>query len=224
MKKLLEFLKIYLLGTLAALLLMLIHRSLRIKWRTITPEGLTVFESPPKIIAFWHGRQLMIPMEYWAFKSKNKIPVNALVSMHSDGRLIAFTIGLFGVRNVAGSSSKGGGEATKILIEKLRSGESVGITPDGPRGPINQAKPGTIRIAAATGAPIYPISFSARKRWQFGSWDRMILPKPFSEVVIVVGQPLRVTEELSDSNIARLTNELNERLLQVEQEADSEWK
>ncbi len=224
MKQLLDVLKIYVLGSLAALLLMAIHKSLRIKWRTLSSEGATIFESPAKIIAFWHGRQLMIPMEYWAFRSPKKNPVNALVSMHSDGRLIAFAISLFGVRNVAGSSSKGGSEATKLLIDKLRSGESVGITPDGPRGPIHQAKPGAIKIAATTGCPIYPISFSAKKRWQFGSWDKMILPKPFSEVVIVIGEPFTIKEELNDTSLARLTNELNERLLSVEREADATWK
>jgi lysophospholipid acyltransferase (LPLAT)-like uncharacterized protein len=227
-KGIISTIKVYVLGLLGFLILIALYSTLRITWRYLdgVPDRNStdfVFNRNAKILAFWHGRQLVIPLAYWAHSSSFKSKIHALISQHSDGRLIAFVIRLLGVLNVAGSSSKGGKEATLALIEKLRQGDSIAITPDGPRGPINKIKPGILKLADVSGAPIYPISYSAERYWQFKSWDKMILPKPFSRVCIVVGRPVLIAEKLNDENISRLTMDVEERLNQVEKEADSAW-
>ncbi|MDZ4786997.1 MAG: lysophospholipid acyltransferase family protein [bacterium] len=221
MKDLFIKLKILVLGTLGAVLLNLISSSLRWRELILTEEGIDVFDRPSKILLFWHGRQLMIPTIYWRSKSKNKNALYSLISQHTDGRIMAMAIKVLGVHSVAGSSSKGGKEASKELIQKLKDGYSIGITPDGPKGPIYKAKPGALKIAYETGVKIFPITFSSEKYWQFSSWDRMILPKPFSKAVFVVGKPIEIKQKLSDENIVGMLNELNQALNESQTLADS---
>jgi lysophospholipid acyltransferase (LPLAT)-like uncharacterized protein len=227
-KSILDSIKVYILGCVGLLFLAVLFLTYRIKWRELENQSNKnshdfVFNKPAKIISFWHGRQLLIPLVYWSHRSKIKNVVQALISLHSDGRLIAFIVGLLGVKNIAGSSSRGGKEATLTLIERLKLGDSVALTPDGPKGPISKSKPGILKLAATTGAPIYPLSYSANKFWRFKSWDKMILPKPFARVEVVVGRKMIVTEQLSDGNIDRLLNEVDERLNEAEREADAAW-
>lgn len=229
MKEIISTIKVYVLGSLGFVVLIALYSTLRVSWRYLDVSSDRdstefVFNRNAKILAFWHGRQLIIPLAYWAHRSSLKSKIYALISLHSDGRLIAFVIRLLGVFNVAGSSSKGGKEATLSLIEKLKQGDSIAITPDGPRGPINKIKPGILKLADVSGAPIYPISYSAERFWQFRSWDKMILPKPFSRVQIIMGKPLVISGPLSDENIATFSTEVEASLNQVEREADSAWR
>jgi len=221
MKALISFLKIHLLGTLAGVVIWFLYKTIRWEWCCLSSDGERVFEPPAKILAFWHGRQLMIPAVYWGYRSKSKPRACALISIHSDGRLIAKAISVLGIDSVAGSSSRKGSEASIALIDKIRHNSIIAITPDGPRGPIHEAKPGVLKISAVTNSEIFPLSFSANRYWQFRSWDRMILPKPFSKAVFVVGKPMLVTEALNDENVPKLTKELNEQLNAVETKADS---
>jgi len=227
-KSLLDSIKVYTLGCLGLFFLLALFLTYRIKWRELdgasdSSSDNFVFNKPAKIISFWHGRQLLIPLVYWSHRSHIKNIVQSLISLHSICRLIAFIVGLLGLKNVACSSSRGGKEATLTLIERLKLGDSVALTPDGPKGPISKSKPGILKLAATTGAPIYPLSYSADRFWQFRSWDKMILPKPFARVEVVVGRKMIVTEQLSDGNIERLLNEVDERLNEAEREADSAW-
>lgn len=222
MKQIVDSLKVFLIGSLGVLLLLGIYSTVRIRWRSLgASQKRDVFEKPAKIVVLWHGRQFIIPMVFWRFRSNLKNKFHALISLHSDGRLIAFVVRFFGIHNVSGSSTRGGKEATLALIEKLKAGDSIALTPDGPKGPIYKSKPGVLKMSYATGAPILPVSFAATKYWQFKSWDKMMLPKPFSRVEIVVGRPYLVTEELSDDNINRLLEEVDTRLNEARQEADA---
>jgi lysophospholipid acyltransferase (LPLAT)-like uncharacterized protein len=127
----------------------------------------------------------------------------------------------FGIFSVAGSSSHGGLRAVSVLLAKLRQGSVIAMTPDGPRGPIYKVKSGVIKIAQRSGAPIYPVAIGAERKWVFGSWDRMILPKPFARTVIVMGEPYHVPSKLSEDEFNRCTVELEERLNQVTARADT---
>jgi hypothetical protein len=114
------------------------------------------------IFAFWHGRQLMLPIAYRDLRQGKKLAV--LISLHRDGEYISRTIKRFGVDSVRGSTYKGALRGLKQLIRVLKSGADVGITPDGPRGPKYKAQSGAVQLAKLSGAPILPVAFGASKK------------------------------------------------------------
>ncbi|MBA2252502.1 MAG: lysophospholipid acyltransferase family protein [Nitrospirales bacterium] len=125
------------------------------------------------ILAFWHGRQLMIPLAYHGRE------VHILISQHRDGELISRIMSRFGYHSVRGSSTRGGTAALRQLIKLGRSGVDLAITPDGPKGPRYVAQPGTIQLAKVTGLPILPLTFSCSKKNSspvgIGSWSHTLL-------------------------------------------------
>ncbi len=124
--------------------------------RALDNQGINV------IFAFWHGRQLILPIAYKHAKLKRKGA--ALISMHSDGEYISRTIKYFGLDSVRGSTSRGAVKGLKQLLRVLRNGMNVGITPDGPRGPKYKAQLGVIQLAKLSGVPIIPLTFGALKK------------------------------------------------------------
>ncbi len=146
----------------------------------------------PFILAFWHGRILMMP--YCWPRGKR---MNMLISRHRDGGLIADTIGYFGLKTVRGSTAKpgrerdkGATEALREMIRRLKDGEYVGITPDGPKGPRMRASDGVAAVARLSGVPVIPCAFSTRRRRVLSSWDRFIVALPFTRGVFVWGEPI----------------------------------
>lgn len=110
------------------------------------------------ILAFWHGRLLMLPLSYMGRE------ICLLISRSRDGELLARTVGYFGMRTVRGSSSRGALSALREILRLNKSGVDFGITPDGPKGPRHIVQPGVIEIARRTGLPIIPLTFSASKK------------------------------------------------------------
>lgn len=209
----LRSLRIRTLGFLAALVLRVLHATLRWHRPGKVSEPNFLNDGVPKIFVFWHGRQLMMPWGYHGVPGdRPKKALHMLISQHADGRIIASAVERLGIRTVAGSSSRGGKEAAQDLIARLQEGDHVAITPDGPRGPACQCKPGAIKIAKITGAPIYPAAYGTRRRWRFGSWDGMILPKPFSPGVFYVGEPVYVPADASEERLEELRKLLDQRL------------
>lgn len=147
----------------------------------------------PFILAFWHGRLLMIPC-CW----RRGLIMNMLISQHPDGDFIARTISHLGLRAVRGSTAKsgkrgkGGGGAYRLMIRQLARGECAGITPDGPRGPRMRAADGVISLARLSGAPIIPVTYSASLRMNANSWDRFLIALPFTRGVIIWGEAIHV--------------------------------
>ena len=196
-RKIVKILQDYLGGNLAALLLWLIFRSLR--WQRDDLKELR--GKGPFIAAFWHGRQLILgPLCTTALPDEN---IQVLISSHADGRVIARAVSWFGLGSVPGSSTRGGMEATRKLIRFLKHGAVVAITPDGPKGPLYKSKDGVVMLASLAHAPIYPMSISADRVWRFKSWDKMILPKPFSKAVCVVGKPIYIDSNVDSFDAAR---------------------
>jgi lysophospholipid acyltransferase (LPLAT)-like uncharacterized protein len=192
----LEDLKISLIGFLGALLLRTINLTLR--WHVVGLDGEARYwpSRTPHILTFWHGHQLFMAWSYLnGVRGPSPRPLIALISHHRDGRMVAKVMSFLGVGSVAGSSSRGGREAIFSLIEQVRGGSHIAITPDGPKGPPYKLKGGVIRIAQRTGAPILPAAIAAERRWTFRSWDEMFLPKPFSRAVLVVGDPIIIPEK-----------------------------
>ena len=182
--------KAKIISILAYILLRLIYKT--INWKIIYKTSLQDIDAAPRIIVFWHGKQL--PLAPFFKTQKVSRPFYMLISKHRDGQLISNAVKYFGIKTVAGSSSKGGVHAAKELIDKLNEGCHVAITPDGPRGPRLVAKEGAQRIAENTGFKIVPVSWNINRKWVFGSWDKMELPKPFSKGTIIVGEPVEAAE------------------------------
>lgn len=136
------------------------------------------------INVFWHARLLMIP---FCYTGKG---VHVLISSHGDGEIIANVMRCFRFHLVRGSSSKGGKAAFHDMVRLSRDNRDLAITPDGPRGPAEVAKPGVVQVARLSGRPVIPVAFGASRVKRFASWDRFLVPYPFSRGVFVWGEPL----------------------------------
>jgi len=201
-----------LLGAAAAGLIQLVKRTTR--WRIVN-EGVAApawAGTQPVIIAFWHNRLTMMPV-CWP----SAHPFHMLISSHPDGQLIARAIGHFGFDSVAGSSTRGGTDAVRTLVRLIKGGASVGITPDGPRGPRMRATDGIVALARLANVPILPVGVSVKRRVVLNTWDRLIISLPFNSGGVVWGAPLTVTAE-TDMGAARMA--LETELNRVSAEAD----
>lgn len=139
------------------------------------------------IYAFWHQRQVFFT---WSHRG---VSAAILVSKSKDGEMIARTMELSDIAAVRGSSSRGGAAAAREMVEILRSGRDVGITPDGPRGPAREVKEGAVRVAQLAGMPIVPIANALSRRIEMArAWDRFQIPLPFGRSVVIYGEPVRV--------------------------------
>lgn len=143
------------------------------------------------IFAMWHGELLMQP---YNCKNLKPQPLHAIISLHKDGRMISKTVEFLGVETIDGSSSKGGTKALINAIKVLKKGENVAITPDGPRGPRHSIANGLIALAQKTNSPIIAVNVRPSKYWQFNSWDKFIVPKPFGTIDFYASKPYNITQ------------------------------
>ncbi len=133
-----------------------------------------------------------------------------------DSEYIARFIQRFGYGAARGSSTRGGKAALIQMIRAVRSGKSAAFTVDGPRGPIYEAKPGAVLLAAKANAALLPFSISLNRYWQLPSWDKIQIPKPFARAVVVLGEPIKVeddatTHEDKQQELQRALDELREQ-------------
>jgi lysophospholipid acyltransferase (LPLAT)-like uncharacterized protein len=154
--------------------------------------------------ALWHNRLLIFPLVLRRFFSNRHGA--ALISASRDGDLLSDAIHRFDYDVVRGSSSKLGASGLLQLSEVLAAGRDVVITPDGPRGPAYELGPGLIFLAQKTGAPVLPINMEYSSCWRVKSWDRFIVPRPFSKVRVIIGKPehIRSTSSNADFEAERL--------------------
>jgi lysophospholipid acyltransferase (LPLAT)-like uncharacterized protein len=150
----------------------------------------------PFIIALWHGRLAMLHQLRFGERA-----LVALISGHRDGQLISKCAWYYGIRAVTGSTTRGGSGAIRQLIRLAREGHSLFITPDGPRGPSMHVNRGIIDIARLSGLPILPAAIGTSGGKELNTWDRFLVPAPFSRISIRWGEPLRVARE-SDAAVA----------------------
>lgn len=139
------------------------------------------------VLCCWHGRMIMIP----GLRPRT-MRIMALTSAHGDGGIIAAILHQFGVGSIRGSSSKRGSQALRELLSAVKDGQSIFITPDGPRGPAQKAASGIVWLAAKTGLPIVPISYSCTNPFIAKSWDSFMLPKPFGHIHICAADPILI--------------------------------
>lgn len=178
--------------------------------RVCPPEAEAFFnDGRPFILAFWHSRILLMPY-HWVPTGRK---IHMLISQHNDGELIARSVRPFGVEWIPGSSRRGGKEALYAMIRLLRGGDTIGITPDGPKGPRQRVKPGIVHVAKLGRVPIIPVTYSVKRRKLAGSWDRFVIALPFNRVYLTVGSPLDVADVPVEAACATLEAVMNDQMI-----------
>ena len=157
----------------------------------------------PEIYCFWH--QCVLPCTVYFRRSHAVI----LISKSYDGELITRILKMFGFDAVRGSSSRSAREGLRGLKNVIETGRTAIFTADGPRGPIYQTKMGPIKLAQLTGAPIGAFHLEPEHAWVMGSWDRFLVPKPFTRICVSWAQWTRVPAELAPEEFEPKREELN---------------
>jgi lysophospholipid acyltransferase (LPLAT)-like uncharacterized protein len=165
------------------------------------------------IMAFWHGR--ILPSTIY-FRNRGIV---VITSENFDGEWIAGIIERFGYGTARGSTSRGGPRALIRMMRDMEAGKPTGFTLDGPRGPARVAQAGAVWLSKATGNPVLPFHVEADRHWTINSWDQTQIPKPFSTVAVVVGEPFVVPEDADDEEIEAARRQLERQLQQLEMRA-----
>lgn len=163
------------------------------------------------IQVMWHSRLCISPCAYQGNKG------HILISSHGDGEIIARVTALFGFEHIRGSSSKGADRALKQMLKLARRNEDLIVTPDGPRGPAEVVKPGVAQIAKLTGLAVVPFAIAASSCVRLNSWDRFMIPFPFSRCYFVWGDPISCD---TDEEVEQFRLRVEEVLKRVTAEAD----
>jgi hypothetical protein len=175
----------------------------------VSPEDLRNYRKHDEPVAFvvWHNRLFLTPEIFRRYRGGR--PLVAIISASGDGAWLTAFFSLVGMQAARGSSSRLGREAASALVDAVRAGSDIGITPDGPRGPCYDMKPGAVIVARRTRAPLLLVGGEFMSAWRLRSWDRFYLPKPFSRVRMRC--ELFTAEELADRDAAIVR--LRERML-----------
>jgi lysophospholipid acyltransferase (LPLAT)-like uncharacterized protein len=202
-------------GTLLALIVRALHLTLRV--RHVNVDAAT--RTPHYIFAFWHAHLLLM------LHSKFRRPITVMSSSSRDGDLAVWAYHTYGVDAVRGSSTRGGQAALRGVVRRARNGSNLAFTPDGPKGPPRVAKEGIIFAAQMASLPIIPVAFMASRVKRLGSWDRMIVPKPFARAVFLYGEPIPIARDM-DVEEARLTVEraMNDVADRAENHFEELWR
>jgi len=204
-----------LISFLAAALIHVLGSSLRI--RHVHPENIET--TPQYIFAFWHAHLLVM------LHSRYRKPITTMISRSKDGEYIARVFDWYGVDSARGSSTRGGGMALRELIREARAGKNIAFTPDGPRGPARVVKDGVIYAAQMTGLPVVPVVFAARKKMHLRSWDRMVVPMPFSKALFLYGEPIVVPREArTEEWRERMEHEMNALTDRADRDFNALWE
>ena len=162
----------------------------------------------PAIFAFWHGEFLPILKGYIDFRGSRDI--DTIISSHFDGELIAKAVSIFGGGSIRGSSTRGALRALKDSFRSLELKRDLGITPDGPKGPRHSVADGIVLISKKKNVPIVTINCKPSSYWQLSSWDKFVIPRPFSTLHIYVGEPFY----LGDLSLEESKQLIKERLME----------
>ena len=188
-----------LLGYLVFIITSFTYKS--ISWKQLKKtKGYHYSKKEPIIFCTWHNRLYCGP---YLLPTK-KLVINALQSSHSDGMMTDILFKLINMKIIYGSSKRKGVSAFIQMIKAIKNGESVAITPDGPRGPKEIVKDGIIKLAQTTGAPIVPLFWKVKNHKILNSWDNFIIPYPFSIGVYVFGKPIYVKGKITDKKLFQI--------------------
>ena len=191
-------------GFLIGSFIRLLTKTLRVR---ITDDSHLLSNPPGQglIWMFWHNRMLIVPALYTRYTRKFRHAA-VLTSASRDGAMLAAVMRQFGLSAVRGSSSRRGAQAMMECRRLLKQNYYIGITPDGPRGPLYNMQPGVIQLARLCAVPVVPISIEYEKAWRLKSWDKFFIPKPFSVVRVRFLPFIHVnTEEEAEAARQRFT-------------------
>ena len=161
------------------------------KWQDLLKQG------RPILLCAWH-QQFFSAIRY--FRTYSKFNPGIMISQSRDGELIAGVANRIGWRTLRGSSSRGGKKAMNAMIEHLLTHGLGAHILDGPTGPIGKVKAGVIKMAQKTDALVVPLYAHAEHAWFFNSWDKFMLPKPFSKVTLTFGDEIQLTPDGTSSD------------------------
>jgi lysophospholipid acyltransferase (LPLAT)-like uncharacterized protein len=170
------------------------------------------------IYASWHQR-FFPGVTFFATRR----PISILISQSRDGEFASHIVNILGWHAVRGSSSKGGSEGLQQLKELARKGYKIGHIVDGPKGPFSVIKPGLLRIAQVSGKAIIPTITSSQRKWTFRSWDRFMVPKPFSRVIIRFGDPIYIPPDLDEDVFEKKRLLIEQRMKELYDDTDRIW-
>jgi len=185
-----------LLSLLAGVLVVLLRATVRVRvlhgerCRDLKAQGV------PILFALWHGRMFLSILQH------RKQGIVTMASRSKDGEIIAGWLTRNGYVAARGSTTRGGGEALREMVRHVRSGRHAALTVDGPKGPPRTVQPGIVELARLTGGWILPITSSCSRPRFLASWDRYLLPLPFSRGVVGYGEPFPIGAEVSDEAAA----------------------
>jgi len=181
--------------------------------------GPTALDTRPLVLSFWHD--CIFPATYvW-----RNLQIRVMSSDSFDGEWTGRIIRKFGFVKVRGSSSRGAVRALLGMRREIEQGWAVAFTIDGPRGPRYVAKPGPVLLARATGAPMVAFHIAVGNAWMLNTWDRCMIPKPFSQVLMRVSRRIVVPAHADDSQRERFHAELQAALDRVRDFAESNvWR
>lgn len=175
----------------------------------------------PAVLSFWHNRAVFCAYFLYRRLLSRGAPITVLVSQSRDGELGAKLARMWRAGVVRGSASRGGATGLRKMYRAVSREKASAITiPDGPRGPLYVAKPGAVVLAQMCGVSILPMAFAADRYWTIRSWDRLIIPKPFSRVRFVIGDPLEIPRELSSEDLEGQRQRLEQTLTDLVAEAE----
>jgi lysophospholipid acyltransferase (LPLAT)-like uncharacterized protein len=171
------------------------------RWRGLVAAGRT------HVFLLWH--EALLPL-LWHHRNQGVVIV---VSEAREGQYLADLGTVLGYRLVRGSSTRGASRALLGAVRELQAGQSVAFTPDGPRGPRRELKPGVVAAAQRAGAAIIPVHAEANRAWRLHSWDRFMIPKPAARVTVRYGRPFEVAP--GESGLADGLTEAEGRLQEI---------
>jgi lysophospholipid acyltransferase (LPLAT)-like uncharacterized protein len=168
------------------------------------------------IFAFWHNEFFIMP--YYYIKKVGKYPISVLASKSKDGEYISRLLYKFGFTTARGSTSFGGETALRLLIKEIEKGNDVAVTPDGPRGPRHIVHPGIVTLSSLTGCPIVPVGYRVNRKKILNTWDKFIIPCPFTKGIISAADPVFVPKNISDQEKEDIRKKVENALLSVSSE------
>lgn len=185
--------------------LMRSYRIVRVEGKDRFKKALTL-SGGRAVYASWHQR-VVAPVPHL---TRSKVTV--MVSRSRDGEYAAQLLRAFGLKVVRGSSTRGGSDALKELVQKITEGRSGGMVVDGPLGPPREAKVGAVILAYKAGVPIIPLAYGADRCWVLNSWDRLMVPKPFARIILCYEEPLWIRKSGAGQDLESYRQLLEDRL------------
>jgi len=162
---------------------------------------LSLIDSRPILVSVWHHHGMLLA----AYFKNNKIPIWTVSSTHPDSEILAKVLLSWNIKLIRGSSTRGWFNVVKHMISLYKHNDSVVvITPDGPRGPRKKAKMGSFNVANKCGAKIFSVSATASNFWTLPSWDKTIIPKPFSTIYVrfsLVSETSKITRHIIEKHM-----------------------